>query len=103
MSAENIYKFYQYQFKVGEQHYTASITPELYGEEDGLDFTGCYHVLLIGSGTGTRYMFHIPGDNEKQYQVEAGDINTRHDIELLSELCKLIHEIKTSKHDNTSR
>jgi len=47
-------------FEYGDVFYNVAIAPEYFKAEDGLDFTGSYHCLLISSEWGTQQFDMLP-------------------------------------------
>ncbi len=57
-----IYKITVESFTLRNEVYNVAITPELYAEDDGLDFTGNYQCLLIHPQHGSMQFLLSPDD-----------------------------------------
>lgn len=65
MEKQATYDFIQKSFVYNDERYNVVLTPELYAEEDSLDFTGNYTGILICENRGT-YPFQLtPGEETK--------------------------------------
>ena len=78
-------------FAYNNHLYNVCITPRLYYESDGLEFTGGYHCAVIASHRGTN-VFEIIPDESMHWQTEPKGI----DPGLVDELSKLINAYRNS-------
>ena len=83
------YKFTVKSFEYNGIEYTVAISPELYPDEDGLDFTGNYIGILISSKKGTSN-FELFPDAHTRWASEPKGI----DPGIIDELDKIINEIR---------
>ncbi len=70
------------------------MTPELgaWEEDDGLEFTGCYHGILMSAKTGTiPFQLNPMGENSWDCEPE------RMELGLVDELDKIVEEIRNPK------
>ena len=77
------------EFEYNGDHYKVALAPELYPEEDELDFTGNYAVVLISSKSGTK-SFELMVDPHTKWQSEPNGM----DPGLIDALDKIITEIR---------
>lgn len=54
--------------------YNIALTPELYPDEDGLDFTGRFHCIVISSNRGT-LIFDLSPDESTRWETEPRGID----------------------------
>lgn len=86
MEINPIYKFATEAFIYEGEVYNLVVTPELYSEEDGLDFTGSYVGILIHPLKGTIDFTMTPDRNTRW------EIDKKHAIHpgLIDEIAKVI-------------
>ena len=85
------YNFTIRDFTYNNVQYRVALTPELYPDEDGLDFTGNYCCVLISSAKGTK-LFELLADPDKRWESEPKGV----DPGLIDELDKIIQEIRAN-------
>jgi len=86
------------QFECRGTKYNVALTPELYPEEDGLDFTGGWLVLLISQKQGTTTFTLEP------HELVRWQASEEVDFDIMVELDKIIQELRpdTVKANNSS-
>lgn len=77
------------EFEYNGAQYKVALAPELYPDEDGLDFTGNYSGMLISSKKGTK-TFELLVDPQVKWQTVPKGM----DPGLVDELDKIIQEIR---------
>ncbi|MEP6713507.1 MAG: hypothetical protein ABJA37_13870 [Ferruginibacter sp.] len=90
------YNFMIRFFKCNEVEYRVALSPELYGAEGGLDFTGSWHCLMIDGQKGTRHLLVTP-DEAVGLTLENG---TTLEWPLMFELSKIIKELRQNLNLN---
>ena len=61
-------------FTYNGNEYNVALTPELYPEEDGLDFTGIFHCIVISSNKGTKVFDMVP-DASSKWETEPRGVD----------------------------
>ena len=92
------YDFIIRDFEYNGVQYKVALTPELYPEE-GLEFTGSYHGILISASRGTK-VFELMPDAHSKWETDPKSM----DPGLIDILDGIITEIRTgwSIHQNIS-
>lgn len=77
-------------FTCNRVHYKVVLSPELYPDEGGLDFTGNYHGILISSTRGTK-VFELSPDAHLRWETNPRGM----DPGIIDELDTIIKEYRT--------